>query len=1044
MPAPGFQTGTVTFLFTDIEGSTRLLRILGRARYGEVMADQQRLLRAAFAAHHGEEIDTQGDSFFVAFRSASDAVAAAAEIQRSVAAHVWPEGAQLRVRIGIHTGEAAASSERYLGLSVHRAARIGAAGHGGQVLLSSTTKELAEEDLPPGVTIRDLGERRLKDIEQPQRLYQLEIDGLQNKFAQLRTLDVELKRKRRRMYAGAALIGVAAAAVAVPVFALAQGGSGGKTLHGVAANSVGVIDTSDNKITHDVPIGTNPTGLAVGHGAIWVTNAESQTVSQIDPQTNTLRDTIDVGHEPEGVAFGGGAVWVANALDSTVSRIDPETNRKVDTIDVGNGPSGVAFGFGSVWVANAYEGTVSRIDPRRDVVIRTLAAGAGASGIATGVDSVWVANEQAGTVSRLDPQTNDLIDTINVGNGPHAIAVGAGAVWVTNGTDGTVSRIDPATDTQTAFKVGEGPNGIAIAHGAVWIASEFDGNVFRIDPGNLSTRTITVGNRPTGIVALGTSVYVAVRAASAAHRGGTLVALHDPAAFEGKGGIASIDPAFWSRPPLQTMIYDALVGFWRVGGRQGNQLVADLATTIPSPSGDGRTYRFQLRPNIRYSDGRRVRPADFRYALERIYKLKSPQLGPAFSFLIGADTCLKQPLRCDLSRGVVADSARNTITFHLAAPDPDFGNKLVQLAPVPEGTLNRILAAHPPPGTGPYAVASNTARQVTLVRNPRFHVWSQAARPDGYPDRIVVKPERGVVAALKEVEHGRADFAQATQIWNLSPDVLHEIDTRYRGQAHFNPAPQTTVFVLNTTLPPFDDLRVRRAVNYAFDRNETVRLQGGKRGGRPTCQLLPPNFPGYRPYCPFTVRPSPTGTWRRPDLAAARRLVAASRTKGMAVTVWACRHVFCGRAVADSRYLVSLLNRLGYRARLKIVPVPRLFGDLSFVRRKVQAAMFTAGPSFWLASDFITLFRCRTGLASIAGGFCNREIDARIEQALAVQIRDRARANVLWAQIERQIIDAAPIVPILNPNAFDFVSKRVGNFQFNQAVGALRDQLWVR
>jgi class 3 adenylate cyclase len=133
-------SGTVTFLFTDIEGSTGLLKQLGRASYGELLARQQLLLREAFTAHGGEEIDTQGDSFFVAFRSAPDAVAAAVAIQRSLADHEWPDGVEVRVRIGIHTGEAAASGERYVGFSVHRAARIGDAAHGGQVLLSSTTR----------------------------------------------------------------------------------------------------------------------------------------------------------------------------------------------------------------------------------------------------------------------------------------------------------------------------------------------------------------------------------------------------------------------------------------------------------------------------------------------------------------------------------------------------------------------------------------------------------------------------------------------------------------------------------------------------------------------------------------------------------------------------------------------------------------------------------------------------------------------------------------------------------------------------------------
>jgi DNA-binding SARP family transcriptional activator/class 3 adenylate cyclase len=187
---PDRLSGTVTFLFTDIEGSTSLLRQLGRTAYGELLAQQQQLLRDAFAAHEGEELDTQGDSFFVAFRSAADAVAAAVTLQRSLAAHRWLADAEVHVRVGIHTGEATVTDERYLGLAVHRASRIGAAGHGGQVLLSETTRGLLADEELEGVELRDLGEHRLKDLDRPERLYQLEIDELRHDFPPLRTDEV--------------------------------------------------------------------------------------------------------------------------------------------------------------------------------------------------------------------------------------------------------------------------------------------------------------------------------------------------------------------------------------------------------------------------------------------------------------------------------------------------------------------------------------------------------------------------------------------------------------------------------------------------------------------------------------------------------------------------------------------------------------------------------------------------------------------------------------------------------------------------------------
>jgi DNA-binding NarL/FixJ family response regulator/class 3 adenylate cyclase len=184
---PELPTGTVTFLFSDVEGSTELLRTL-RDGYADVMADHERLLRSAFEAAGGHEINTQGDSFFVAFRKPKDAVGAALEAQRAIGSHQWPEGAEMRVRIGIHTGEASVAGDRYVGLGVHRAARICAAAHGGQVLISQTTQALLEEDeeLLGELDFGDLGPRSLKNFDRPVRIYQLLAPDLPAEFPDLR------------------------------------------------------------------------------------------------------------------------------------------------------------------------------------------------------------------------------------------------------------------------------------------------------------------------------------------------------------------------------------------------------------------------------------------------------------------------------------------------------------------------------------------------------------------------------------------------------------------------------------------------------------------------------------------------------------------------------------------------------------------------------------------------------------------------------------------------------------------------------------------
>jgi predicted ATPase/class 3 adenylate cyclase len=185
---PELLTGTVTFFFSDIEGSTRLLRTCGE-RWPAVLERHRELLRAAFEASGGSEVGTEGDSFFAAFPTAPGAVAAAADAQRALAAEPWPADEAVRVRIGLHTGEASLSAKTYVGLHVHRASRIASVAHGGQVLLSDATRSLVQDALPDGVELRDLGEHRLKDLEHPERLWQLVIAGLLNDFPAVGSLD---------------------------------------------------------------------------------------------------------------------------------------------------------------------------------------------------------------------------------------------------------------------------------------------------------------------------------------------------------------------------------------------------------------------------------------------------------------------------------------------------------------------------------------------------------------------------------------------------------------------------------------------------------------------------------------------------------------------------------------------------------------------------------------------------------------------------------------------------------------------------------------
>jgi predicted ATPase/class 3 adenylate cyclase len=185
---PSLPVGTVTFLFTDIEGSTRLVQELG-SRFREVLEAHHVILRRAISAHRGVEVSTEGDAFFAVFPSATDAVSAGVAAQSELVATSWPNDVEIRVRMGLHTGNGELGGDNYVGVDVHRAARIAAAGHGGQVLLSESTRALVERALPEAVDLRDLGQHRLKDIRAAERLYQLVIAGLPSDFPALRTLD---------------------------------------------------------------------------------------------------------------------------------------------------------------------------------------------------------------------------------------------------------------------------------------------------------------------------------------------------------------------------------------------------------------------------------------------------------------------------------------------------------------------------------------------------------------------------------------------------------------------------------------------------------------------------------------------------------------------------------------------------------------------------------------------------------------------------------------------------------------------------------------
>ncbi len=353
----------------------------------------------------------------------------------------------------------------------------------------------------------------------------------------------------------------------------------------------------------------------------------------------------------------------------------------------------------------------------------------------------------------------------------------------------------------------------------------------------------------------------------------------------------------------------------------------------------------------------------------------------------------------------------------------------------------------PLPATGPYVITSyRKNRSLTLRRNPYFHEWSKAAQPDGYPDRIVVEMGGTPDEAVDDVIRGKADaFSTAQSETPPSQGRLAAIETRYASQVHTNPQLATIYLFLNTRLAPFDRLDVRRALNYAADRGAAVSALGGPHVAQATCQILPPYSPGYRPYCPYTAGATAQGTWAAPDLGKARALVARSGTRGMKITVWSWADL---RGVGP--YTVKLLQSLGYRVSLKERAAPAYWYATDDSRTKAQIGTEEWISDYPAASDFFdNLLTCASFLPDNAyntnvAEFCDPRIDRQVGQALAEQATNPDAARKLWERIDRETVDQAPWVPLVNPKVVDVLSKRVGNYQYSQQGGMLIDQLWVR
>jgi peptide/nickel transport system substrate-binding protein len=496
---------------------------------------------------------------------------------------------------------------------------------------------------------------------------------------------------------------------------------------------------------------------------------------------------------------------------------------------------------------------------------------------------------------------------------------------------------------------------------------------------------------------------------------------------------------------LLILSHDGLVAFKRTGGTEGTKLVPDLATSIPKPTDAGKTFAFKIRKGIKFSNGKELKPSDVKYTFERLFKIgQSPNAGTWYNVIVGGDACVKAPKTCNLDQGVVIDDAKGTVTFHLTHGDPEFLDKLGTPFAfiIPTGTPNKEVQI-PPPGTGPYYFAEyNPNKQIKLVRNTHFKEWSKDAQPEGNPDVILQKFGLGPEAEVTQVENGQADW-----IFDTPPaDRLNEISNKYASQVHINPLTATWYIALNTRIPPFNNLKARQAVNFATDRNAVVKIYGGPKLATPTCQVLPPGFPGYEAYCPYTKSPG-SGKWTAPDLAKAKQLVAASGTKGMVVKV-NTQTTDVEKGIGE--YFIGLLNSLGYKAQPQFLSPDIQYPFCQNSKNKVQFCWSSWYQDYPAASDFLNvLLGCSSYIPNSNASpniaeFCDKGIQSQMDAALQQGIADPQGANEKWAKVDKAVTDQAPWISLFNPKYLNFVSGRVKGFVFSPQWYFLIDQASIK
>jgi peptide/nickel transport system substrate-binding protein len=457
--------------------------------------------------------------------------------------------------------------------------------------------------------------------------------------------------------------------------------------------------------------------------------------------------------------------------------------------------------------------------------------------------------------------------------------------------------------------------------------------------------------------------------------------------------------------------YVPLLTFRHDTGQDGAEVVPGLAEDLPAISADGRTYTLELRQGLRYSDRTPVRASDFEHAVERLFDLGSGG-APLYAGIVGAADY--EAGRSGSIAGIETDDASGAITIRLTKPDGEFEDKLAVpfAAPVPADTPATDQTSHPPPSTGPYAIASSDPpNRFVLERSPVWEDGNEELLPEvptPYADRITqtVVADRSTQTTL--VQRNRADF----MVDPPPPSRLVEVAWAYTDRFRAEVTLSTYYFWMNTTRPPFDDLKVRQAVNYALDLRTLQRIYGALMA--PTQQVVPPAVPGS---AKFTLYPH--------DVKTAKRLIEEARPSDTKVTVWADDRESSERAGA---YLQSVLERLGFRARLRTVDrerYPSVVGELR--RPDLDAGLgrrvLELPHPNQLFGPLLNGRAIRETHNTNLARFDDPALDAEMDRLAGLPFDSGTQSD--YGGLDRSVMEQAPWAPIGNARVTTFTSERI-------------------